>query len=239
MFNLEQSITEWRQQMQSAGIKSPATLEELESHLREEIELQMRAGLSARSAFDTSVAQIGRPALLKDEFAKTGEARWLLERLKTLLGLNKIVVPFAATARQSLGVAAHEARGFHHNFIGTEHVLLGLIKFESGMVTKVLRRLKVEDRAVRVEIEKWVGKGSVHEIPAILPYTPRVKNALRLAAREARALNHSRINPEHIFLGLILEGDGVAWRALTHLGIQIENARRELLAEMRENPAAT
>ena len=93
MFNLEQSITEWRQQMQSAGIKSPATLEELESHLREEIELQMRAGLSAQSAFDTSVAQIGRPALLKDEFAKTGEARWLLERLKTLLGLNKLSFP--------------------------------------------------------------------------------------------------------------------------------------------------
>src|ERR1700677_4553154 len=101
MFNLEQSIAEWRQQMLAAGVKTPVPLEELESHLREEIEQQIRAGLSARSAFDTSVAQIGRPASLKEEFAKTGEARWLLERLKTLLGFNKIVIPFAATARQS------------------------------------------------------------------------------------------------------------------------------------------
>jgi hypothetical protein len=240
MFNLEQSISEWRQQMLAAGIK-PESLDELESHLREDIELQTRAGFSTQFAFDTAVAQIGRPATLKKEFTRAGEARWaVVEKFKTILGFKQISFPpqadFSPEARLTLGFAAAEARGFNHNFIGTEHILLGLIKSESGIVSKVLRRLGVEDKALRTGIEIFVGKSPAHEIPAKIPYTPRAKNAMRFAAREAQTSNRSRINPEDIFLGLILEGDGVAWRALKNLGIQIENARSELLAEMREHP---
>lgn len=229
--------------MLAAGIKLES-LDELESHLREEIEQQMRTGCSAQFAFDIAVSQIGLPAPLKEEFTKSGEARWaIVEKLKTILGFDKISVPlhedFTPEAKLTLGFAAAEARGFHHHFIGTEHLLLGLIKPESGIVSKVLRRLGVEDKAVRDGIEIFLGKGPAqHETPASIPYTPRAKNAFRFAAREARTSNHSLINPEDIFLGLILEGDGVAWRVLANLGIQIENARRGLLAEMREHPGA-
>jgi hypothetical protein len=237
MFDLEQSIAEWRKQMLAAGIKSPVLLDELESHLREEIEEQTKSGNSPQQAFEMAVDRIGQAILLRQEFAKAGETKWSIwQKLKTMFGLNTILSPsledFDPTAVQALGFAAGEARGFYHDYIGTEHILLGLVKSESNIVSKVMRRLGVEDKAIRVEIGKFVGKGPEHEIAANIPYTPRAKNALQLAAREARTLNHPHVNPEHIFLGLILEGDGVAWRALKNLGIQIESAREEVLREM-------
>jgi hypothetical protein len=242
MFDLEKSIAEWRKQMLGEGIKS-AAVDELESHLRQEIDKQARAGNDAASAFNFAVDQIGRTVPLKEEFAKAGETGWeILQKFKRLFGFASASPPFVEdwdpVSKRVLDFADRESRDFHHDFIGTEHVLLGLIKLESGIVCKILRRLGVEDKAVRAEVEKFVPKGPTHEIPPKIPYTPRVNNALRLAGREARALNRERIGPEHIFLGLILEGDGVAWRALKNLGIRIEDARRELHAEMGENLGA-
>jgi hypothetical protein len=242
MFNLEQSIALWRQQMLAAGIKTTESLDELENHLREDVAEQIKSGQKPERAFEMAADQIGQAALLKAEFAKVGEPWPLWQKLRTLLGFNKIPAPsfkdFAPIGVQTLELAAREARNFRHDFIGTEHILLGLLKSESTIVSNVMRRLGVDPKAVRIEIKKFVGNGPVHEISAN-PYTPRAKNALQLAGNEARAFNQTRIKPEHILLGLIREGDGVAWRALKNLGIQIEDARRELLVEMRENPGTT
>jgi Clp amino terminal domain, pathogenicity island component len=240
MFDLEKSIAQWRRQMLAAGIKATESLDELENHLREEVEKQIKLKQKPERAFEIAVDQIGLAALLKAEFAKVSETRLVWQKLKALLGFNRIPSPsfedFAPVGVQTLELAAGEARSFRHDYIGTEHILLGLLKSESTIVSNVMRRLGVEENTLRIEIEKFVGNGPVHEIPAIIPYTPRAKNALHLAGNEARALNQPQINPEHILLGLIVEGDGVAWRALKNLGIQIEDARRELLVVMRENP---
>jgi hypothetical protein len=242
MFELEKSIAQWRQQMLAAGIKTTDSLDELENHLREEVRKQIALGQKPERAFEIAVEQMGRPSVLKKESAKVHEPWLVWQKLKALLGFAQIPSPsyedFAPVGVQALELAAGEARNFHHNFIGTEHILLGLLKSESTIVSNVMRRLGVEERTIRIEIEKFVPNGPVNEISEKIPYTPRAKNALQLAGNEARALNQPQINPEHIFLGLIREGDGVAWRALKNLGIQIEDARRELLVVMRENPGA-
>jgi hypothetical protein len=233
MFNLEQAISEWRLQTLAAGIKTPESLDELENHLREELEKRIDLGQKPKQAFEIAVDQIGRAPQLKAEFAKVEQTWPVWQKLKALLGFNKILSPsfrdFAPMGVQTLELADGEARNFRHDYIGTEHVLLGLLKSKSTIVSNVVRRLGVDEKVIRSEIGKFTGKGPVHEVSVNIPYTPRAKNALHLAAHEARALNQPHISPEHILLGLILEGDGVAWRVLKNLGIQIENARAEVL----------
>ena len=237
MFDLEQAIAQWRGQMLAAGIKTAESLDELENHLREEVQKQVKSGQKPKQAFDIAVDQIGRPAVLKTEFAKVDETwpRLIWQKLRTLLGINKIPSPsfndFAPVGIQTLEMAAEEARNFRHDYIGTEHILLGLLKSNSTIVSKVMRSLGVEEKTVRIEIEKFVPGGPAHEGSLNTPYTPRAKNALRLAGKEARALGQPQINPEHILLGLIREGDGVAWRVLKNLKIHIENVREEILRE--------
>ena len=242
MFELEKSVTEWRQQMLAAGIKTAESLDELENHLREEVEKQIKSGQNPERAFEMAMDQIGRPEILKTEFAKVDEKWPIWQKLRKLLGFNQFpppsLVDFAPVGIRTLNLAAGEARNFRHDYIGTEHLLLGLLKSESTIVSNVMRKLGVEEKAIRIEIEKFVPNGPVYEISINIPYTPRAKNALQLAGNEARALNQPQINPEHILLGLIREGDGVAWRALKNLGIQIEDARKVLLVVMRENPGA-
>ncbi|HTV40201.1 MAG TPA: Clp protease N-terminal domain-containing protein [Candidatus Sulfotelmatobacter sp.] len=236
IFDLEQSIEYWRRHMFAAGIKATKSLDELENHLREEVEEQIKLGQKPDRAFEMAADQIGGAAALKAEFAKVDGIWPSWQKIMTFLGFNKIPAPdFAPAGMQSLGLAAGEARNFCHDYIGTEHILLGLFKSESTVVSNVVRRLGVDEKAVRIEIGKFVGNGPVHEIPMSIPYTPRAKNALQLAGNEARALNQQQINPEHILLGLIREGDGIAWRALKNLGIRIEDVRRELLIVMGEN----
>lgn len=235
MFDLEKSIAQWRRQMLGAGIKAPESLDELENHLREEVEKQIKLGQTPERAFEIAVDQIGRPALLKVEFAKVDKPWPVWQKLRTLLGFNKIPSPsfrdFAPVGAQTLELAAGEARNLRHDYIGTEHILLGLLKSESTIVSNVMRRLGIEERALRIEIEKFVCNGPAHQISTNIPYTPRAKNALQLAGNEARAFNQPQINPEHILLGLIREGDGVAWRALKNLGIRVERVREEILRE--------
>ena len=133
MFYLEQSIAEWRKQMLAAGIQSPVPLEELESHLREEIEQQVRAGADEARAFEMAVQSIGRPALLKKEFMKTANFKWiLLQTIKSLFGIRDAHLPaldtFEPAAQQTLELAPSEARCFNHNYVGTEHLVLGLLR---------------------------------------------------------------------------------------------------------------
>ena len=244
MFNLDQAITEWRRQMIAGGMKFPEVLDEMESHLREDVEQQRLSGMTGERAFKIAVLRLGEAVTLREEFLKTRGTRWaLLRKLKRiLLGVDELPFPpsedFAPAARQTLKLAPEEARHFHHDFIGTEHVLLGLTKSNSRIVSNVMQRLGVDGEAVRLEIQKIVHFGQPHKAVATIPFTPRARKALRLAADEARTLNQPRIGAEHILLGLIIEGSGVAAMVLKNLGVQLERAREEILTEMRANPDA-
>jgi len=347
MFDLNQFITEWRQQMAAGGIKSPKVLDELESHLREDVERRIQSGATPERAFQEAARQIGVADELKLEFGKISLPQprmnrtalrlgcggmavfvflvegWTLlafdaTRVDRILGvafvsliagyigflpdLNRLqpgvhgwalrkaivmtcnvvgvvwscllllsiwhvdylpvgIVPnvicwslyvaAAATivviahgtepevlklwtteAWQSFEVAGIEASRFHHDFIGTEHVLLGLLESENSGVPKVLEKMGVSRETVRGEIEKIVGNGPKSQTNRPPPYTPRAMKAIKLAILEAKALRCDRVGAEHIFLGLVLEGGGVAAQVLNRLGVNTEKARKEVLKEI-------
>src|SRR5947208_2425093 len=142
---------------------------------------------------------------------------------------------FTPRAQQVLALARKEADRFNHNFVGTEHLLLGLIKLGQGVAVNVLQRLGLDLETVRMEVEKWVGTGPDQKILGNIPCTPRVKKVLALAAKEAKALNHTYVGTEHILLGLLREGDGVAARVLKNLDVDIEQTRQEILKELDPN----
>ena len=124
---------------------------------------------------------------------------------------------FTPRAQQVLALARKEADRFNHSFIGTEHLLLGLIRLGQGVAVNVLQKMGIELETVRMEVEKQVGTGPDQKMMGNIPYTPRVKKVLALAAKEAKALNHTYVGTEHILLGLLREGDGVAARVLKNL----------------------
>ncbi len=146
---------------------------------------------------------------------------------------------FTPRAQQVLALARKEADRFHHNYVGTEHLLLGLIKLGQGVAVSVLQKMGLDLETVRGEVEKQVGLGQETKTPASsIPYTPRVKKVLALAGKEAKALNHSYVGTEHILLGLLREGEGVAARVLKSLDIDIERTRNEILRELDPQFAA-
>lgn len=239
MFDLERAIAEWRKQMAAAGVKNGEVLNELESHLRDDIQREIQVGRTANRAFEIAVERIGGAQAIKGEFAKIGRPPMaLLRKLQSFLfGSSGMALPplsvFTADARQTLELAREEAPRLNHDFIGTEHVLLGLLKSQSGIVPNVMRRLGIECGAIRTEIEKVIGPGLPAErAGADIPYTPRAKRALTLAVQEAGALQQEQINPEHIFLGLIKEGSGLAALVLKNLGVDIKRTRAEIINEM-------
>ena len=142
---------------------------------------------------------------------------------------------FTPRAQQVLALARKEADRFNHNFVGTEHLLLGLIKLGQGVAVNVLQKMGLDLETVRMEVEKQVGTGPDQKMIGNIPYTPRVKKVLALAAKEARALNHTYVGTEHILLGLLREGDGVAARVLKNLDVDIEQTRQEILKELDPN----
>ncbi|HRI14292.1 MAG TPA: ATP-dependent Clp protease ATP-binding subunit [Verrucomicrobiota bacterium] len=140
---------------------------------------------------------------------------------------------FTPRAQQVLALARKEADRFNHNFVGTEHLLLGLIKLGQGVAVNVLQRMGLDLENVRQEIEKEVRSGGGEgKVSGNIPYTPRVKKVLALAAKEAKALNHTYVGTEHILLGLLREGDGVAAKVLKNLDVDIEACRQEILKEL-------
>lgn len=241
MFNLEKSITGWRRQMLAAGVKSPVPLDELENHLRDEITQQMKSGRTEAEAFEQAVQKIGQANAVQREFAKTGAvpaARW--QRWKTAL-LRFLGIPLPPPdllgdgAQEILRLGSQEALSFHHDFIGTEHVLLALLDSESAVVTGVLQNLGVRREIVRSEIEKLIGGGVDRPINHTPPCTPRVKKALQFAGAEARAMHQAQVGAEHIFLGLLREGGGVAAIILKSLGVNSQSARAEVLRRLGGN----
>ena len=240
MFNLEQSISEWRRQMQSVGITNPEIMDELESHVREDLARRVQSGESEEQAFEGAVQGVGQANVLEHEFAKLGGSKWLWPRtLKSLIAGAFVPVPsssaFTPGARRTLELARQEAPRLQHGFVGTEHVLLGLLSLEDGAVPNVLKTLGVDREDIKQQIEKWVSSFPPSRVPGRCPYTPRVKESLRLAATEARTSRHACIGAEHIFLGLLLEGDGVAGRVLRDLGLRSETLREEITRELGRN----
>jgi ATP-dependent Clp protease ATP-binding subunit ClpC len=142
---------------------------------------------------------------------------------------------FTPRAQQVLALARKEADRFHHNYVGTEHLLLGLINLAQGVAVSVLQKMGLDLETVRNAVEKQVGTGPEAKPTGNIPYTPRVKKVLALAQKEAKMLNHSYIGTEHILLGLLREGEGVAARVLKNLDVDIERCRNEILQELDPN----
>jgi Clp amino terminal domain, pathogenicity island component len=351
MFNLDHAITEWRRKMISAGIKSSAVLDELENHLREDVEQQMRSGTAGEQAFRAAVQRVGAAENLNREFAKVScpAARlshntlraccfvvaafvfavetWTLliydvtipERvfglgmvaliarfIGALPDLNRLLWPglrgwalrktittvcnciavgwvgllflslghidplrlgivastvcwgliAAATMTvvvficgtepealnlwtpavwQSFELAGAEAIRFHHDFIGTEHVLLGLMGEENGTVPKILENLGVRRDTVRAEIEKIIATGPQSSTTRPVVYTPRAKKSFQIAIREAKAARAVRAETEHILLGLVCEGGGFAAQVLKKLGVNATKVREQLRSTNRKD----
>ena len=148
---------------------------------------------------------------------------------------DDILAHYTPRALQTLALASKEADRFNHNFVGTEHVLLGLARLGQGVAVTVLFKLGITLENLRAEIEKQVGTGPDQKMIGNIPYTPRVKKVLALATKEAKALNHTYVGTEHILLGLLREGDGVAARVLQNFGVDVEKTRAEVLKELDPN----
>lgn len=140
---------------------------------------------------------------------------------------------FTDRARRVVVLSQEEARLLNHDYIGTEHILLGLIHEDEGVAAKALESLNVSLRAARSEVEAIIGQGQAGPTGHI-PFTPRAKKVLELSLREALQLGHNYIGTEHILLGLIREGEGVGAQVLTKLGATLEKVRGEVVRQLGE-----
>ena len=136
---------------------------------------------------------------------------------------------FTDRARKVMQLANQEAQRFNHEYIGTEHILLGLVKEGSGVAANVLKNLDVDLRKIRIEVEKIVQSGPDMVTMGKLPQTPRAKKVIEYAMEEARNLNHNYVGTEHLLLGLLREQEGVAAQVLMNLGLKLEHVREEVL----------
>ena len=145
---------------------------------------------------------------------------------------------FTPRARKVVELARAEARRFNHGYVGTEHILLGLIKLGEGVAVNVLGRMGLDLKTVRAAVEKQVGPGPEEaKASETIPLTPRVQKVMSHAVTEARSLGHAYVGTEHILLGLLKEGEGVAARVLQSLDVDLERCRKEILADI--DPAAS
>ncbi len=136
---------------------------------------------------------------------------------------------FTERARKIIILAKEEARRFNHDYIGTEHILLGLIREGEGVAAAVLQNMGMSLETIRLEVEKLVQPGPTTQILGDIPFTPRAKKVLELSAEEARSLGHNYIGTEHILLGLIREGEGVASQVLMNLGLDLDMVRNQVM----------
>jgi len=135
---------------------------------------------------------------------------------------------FTDRARRAVELAQEEARRLNHNYIGTEHILLGLIREGEGVAARALESLGISLEAVRQQVEKIIGRGQ--QAPSgHIPFTPRAKKVLELSLRESLQLGHNYIGTEHILLGLLREGDGVAAQVLVRLGADLNRVLQQVI----------
>jgi len=144
---------------------------------------------------------------------------------------------FTDRARKVMQLANQEAQRFNHEYIGTEHILLGLVKEGSGVAANVLKNLDIDLRKIRLEVEKIVqhGPGGEQVVMGRLPHTPRAKKVIEYSIEEARNLNHNYVGTEHLLLGLLREHEGVAAQVLMNLGLKLEDVREEVLNLLGHN----
>ncbi|MGA9379015.1 MAG: ATP-dependent Clp protease ATP-binding subunit [Phormidium sp.] len=145
---------------------------------------------------------------------------------------------FTEKAIKVIMLAQEEARRLGHNFVGTEQILLGLIGEGTGVAAKVLKSMGVNLKDARIEVEKIIGRGSGF-VAVEIPFTPRAKRVLELSLEEARQLGHNYIGTEHLLLGLIREGEGVAARVLENLGVDLSKVRTQVIRMLGENTEVT
>lgn len=142
---------------------------------------------------------------------------------------------FTPRAQQVINLARKEAEHFNHPYIGTEHLLLGLVALDEGVAVSVLTSLGVSLERVRLEVERSVGQGPAMKQVGNVPFTPRSKKVMQLAVAEAQALNHSYIGTEHLLLGLLREGEGVAAQVMRKLDLDLDVVRNEVMSELDPN----
>lgn len=140
--------------------------------------------------------------------------------------------PFTPRATQTLALARQEAERLRHRFVGTEHVLLGLIRLGQGVAVNVLTALGVDLEAVRSQIERDIPTGTYEEASGPIDFTPKVKRVLALAGKEGKALKHTYLGTEHLLLGLLCESDNVAARVLRGVGVNVEATRDQIRREL-------
>jgi ATP-dependent Clp protease ATP-binding subunit ClpC len=145
---------------------------------------------------------------------------------------------FTERARQVVVLAQDEARRLKHNYIGTEHLLLGLLREEEGVAARVLESLEITVEDARTHVGRIVGQGDEVASGQMIPFTPRAKKVLDLSLREALALGHNYIGTEHILLGVVRENGGVAARVLLEFGADAERVRNEVLRHLTEELGA-
>ncbi len=144
---------------------------------------------------------------------------------------------FTDRARRVVVLAQEEARLLNHGYIGTEHLLLGLIREDQGIAAKALTALDIELEVVRSRVREIIGEGS-QEIAGHIPFTPRAKRVLELSLREALQLGHNYIGTEHILLGLVREGEGVAAQVLVELGADLNRVRQQVIGLLHGMPGS-
>ncbi|MEW6072798.1 MAG: ATP-dependent Clp protease ATP-binding subunit [Planctomycetota bacterium] len=143
---------------------------------------------------------------------------------------------FTDRAKKVMNLARQEAQRFNHEYLGTEHILLGLVQEGSGVAANVLRNMQIDLSKIRTEVEKLVNSGPSMVTMGQLPFTPRAKKVLELSMEEAGNLGHNYIGTEHLLLGLIKENEGIAAKVLTNLGVKLEDVREEVLEFLGAEP---
>jgi hypothetical protein len=174
-------------------------------------------------------------------FARTGSVRSALwaggQALLSGARRQTMLERFTDRARQVVVLAQDEARMLDHNYVGTEHILLGLIHEGEGVAAKALESLGISLDAVRQQVEEIIGRGQ--QAPSgHIPFTPRAKKVLELSLRESKQLGHNYIGTEHILLGLVREGDGVAAQVLVRLGADLNRVRQQVVQLLAGRTAA-
>src|SRR6266511_4714634 len=139
---------------------------------------------------------------------------------------------FNDRAKRTLALAQDEAIRFNHNYIGVEHLLLGLIREGEGVAARVLDSLGVDLSKARTNVEFIIGRGDSTTAPSEITLSPRTKKVIELAIDEARKLGHSHVGTEHLLLGLVREGEGIASGVLESLGVTLERVRNDVIATL-------
>jgi ATP-dependent Clp protease ATP-binding subunit ClpC len=147
---------------------------------------------------------------------------------------------FTPRAGQVLALSRREAEYFHHDYVGTEHLLLGLIRLGQGVAVDILKSIGLDHGAVRLEVEERVGKGNGTKPAIKIPFAPRVKKVVALAGKEAKMLGHDQVGTEHLLLGLLRDERCRAGRILTMHGVNIEETRIRIFEAFKDSsPAKT